>query len=128
MSTLNSGLVIDTLANGPVTTSLVCLNCPLSIYGKDFGNYLICLPLEDMDVIMGVNWLEFNHFYISCYNKTLQFLAPEDKQEDDFISAKELKNCLKMKLKHLQCLPLYIWRVRRLLNGYQWCLNFQRCF
>ena len=55
LSTLNSGLVIDTPANGSVTTSLVCPNCPLSIYGKDFGVDLICLPLEDMDVIMGMN-------------------------------------------------------------------------
>lgn len=48
-----------------------------------------------MDVIMGMNWLEFNHVYINCYNKNLWFLALEDKQEDDFISAKELKELLK---------------------------------
>lgn len=99
LSTLNDGLVVDTLANSAVTTSLVCMNCPLSIYGKDFGIDLICLSLEDMDVIMGMNWLEFNHVYINCYNKILQFLAPKDKQEDDFISAKELKELLKYEAK-----------------------------
>lgn len=88
---MNSGLVFNTPANKSVTTSLVCLNCPLSIYGRDFGIDLICLPLEDIDVIMGINWLELNHVYNNCYNKTLRFLAPEDKKEDYFISTKELK-------------------------------------
>ncbi|XP_050878712.1 uncharacterized protein LOC127082514 [Lathyrus oleraceus] len=88
-------LVINTPANESVTTSLVCLNCPLFIYDKDFGIDLTCLPLKDMDVIMGMNELELNHIYINCYNKTLEFLAPKDKQENDFISAKELKELLK---------------------------------
>ncbi|XP_050897692.1 uncharacterized protein LOC127104549 [Lathyrus oleraceus] len=48
---------------------------------------------------MGMNWLEFNHVYINCYNKTLRFLVPEDKQEDEFISAKELKELLKYEAK-----------------------------
>lgn len=34
---MNGNMVIDTLANGSVTTSLVCLNCLLEIYGRDFG-------------------------------------------------------------------------------------------
>lgn len=55
LSTLNSGLIIDTSTNGSVTTSLVCMNCPLSIYGKEFGIDIICLPLEDINVIMGMN-------------------------------------------------------------------------
>lgn len=79
LSTLNSRLVIDTPTNNSVATYLVCLNFPLSIYNKDFGIDLICLPLEDMDVIMGMIWLKFNHVYINCYNKTLRFLTPEDK-------------------------------------------------
>ena len=55
LSTMNNGLVIETPANGSVTTYLVCLKCPLSIYGKDFCIDLICLPLEDMNEIMGMN-------------------------------------------------------------------------
>lgn len=55
LCTLNSGLLINTPANESVTTSLVCLNIPLSIYGKDFVIDLTFLPLKDMDVIMGMN-------------------------------------------------------------------------
>ncbi|XP_050897503.1 uncharacterized protein LOC127104365 [Lathyrus oleraceus] len=94
LSTLNNGLVINTPTNGSVTTSLVCMNYPLYIYRKDLGIDFF-LSLEDVDGIMGMSWLEFNHVYINCYNKTLWFLTSGDKQEDDFISAKELKELLK---------------------------------
>lgn len=49
-------MVIDIPTNGFVTTSLVCLNCPLSIYGKYFGLDFICLPLSLLDVILRMNW------------------------------------------------------------------------
>lgn len=34
VSSMIGSMVIDTLANGSMTTSLMCLNCPLTIYGK----------------------------------------------------------------------------------------------
>ncbi|XP_050920412.1 uncharacterized protein LOC127138049 [Lathyrus oleraceus] len=34
---MSGSMVIDTPTNGLVTTSLVCLNCPLTIYGRNFG-------------------------------------------------------------------------------------------
>lgn len=66
-------MVIDTPANGSVTTSLVCVKCILTIYGRDFGVDLICLPLSQLDVVLGMNWLEFKCMYINCYSKTLLF-------------------------------------------------------
>ncbi|XP_050878180.1 uncharacterized protein LOC127081998 [Lathyrus oleraceus] len=84
---LSSGLVIDTPTNGSVSTSLICLNFPLSIYSRDFGVDLIFLPLSDHDVILGMSWLEFNHVYINCYNKSVRFLAADEEEEDSFISA-----------------------------------------
>lgn len=69
VSTLSSGLVIDNPTNGSMTNSLICLNCLVSIYGRDFGVDLIFLPLSDLDVILGMSWLEFNHVRINCYNK-----------------------------------------------------------
>lgn len=46
-------MIINTPTNGLVTTS--------------FGVNLICLPLSQLNVILGVNWLEFNHIYINCF-------------------------------------------------------------
>lgn len=42
-------------ANDSVTTLLVCLNFPLTIYGRDFGIDLVCLPLSQLNVILGMN-------------------------------------------------------------------------
>lgn len=39
-------MIIDTLALGPVTTLWICLNCLLTIFGKNFGMDLVCLPVR----------------------------------------------------------------------------------
>lgn len=52
---LGGSMVIDTATIGSVTTSMVCLNNPLTIYGMDFGIGLACLPLSQLDVILGIN-------------------------------------------------------------------------
>ncbi|XP_058774350.1 uncharacterized protein LOC131648626 [Vicia villosa] len=39
-----------------------------------FGIDLGCLPLDQIDVILGMNWLEYNHVYINCFDKTIIFL------------------------------------------------------
>ncbi|XP_020207494.1 uncharacterized protein LOC109792493 [Cajanus cajan] len=45
-------LVVETLTNGPVTTSLVCLKYPLIVSDKQFLVDLICLALSQLDVIL----------------------------------------------------------------------------
>lgn len=79
-------MVIDISSNGLVTTSLVYLNFPLNIYGKDFGVDLICLPLSQLDVILGMNWLEFNCVSINCFDKTVLFPEPEESADSKFLS------------------------------------------
>lgn len=37
ISSMVGSMVIDTLVNGSMNNLLVCLKCPLTIYGKDFG-------------------------------------------------------------------------------------------
>ncbi|XP_058741293.1 uncharacterized protein LOC131613662, partial [Vicia villosa] len=89
LSDMRRSMVIDTPAMGSVSTSFVCLNCPLSIFGRDFGIDLVCLPLEQLDVILGMNWLEFNRVYINCFDKTVIFREISVK-EDLFLSAKQV--------------------------------------
>ena len=59
-----------------MNTSLVCSNCPLSIFDKEFVVDLFCLSLSGLDVILGMNWLEYNYVHINCYNKSLRFSTP----------------------------------------------------
>ena len=62
---------------------------PLSIFRRDFGIDLVCLPLEQLDVILGMNWLKVNRVYINYFEKTVIF--PEvGAKEDWFVSAKQV--------------------------------------
>ncbi|XP_050909213.1 uncharacterized protein LOC127122986 [Lathyrus oleraceus] len=88
VSSMSGEMVIKTPAKGMVTTTSVCLNCPLLIFDKDFSIDLIFLPLENLDVILGMNWLEFNHVYINCYNKPGRFLTPGEEEYVGFLSTR----------------------------------------
>ncbi|XP_050909763.1 uncharacterized protein LOC127123605 [Lathyrus oleraceus] len=61
---------------------------------KDFGIDLICLPLENLDVILGMNWVDLNHVDINCYNKSVRFLTPNEEEGAGFLSTRELKELL----------------------------------
>jgi len=91
MSDMNGEMVVKTPAKGSVTTSLVCLRCPLSMFGRDFEFDLVCLPLSGMDVILGMNWLEYNHVHINCFSKTVYFSSAEEESGAEFLSTKQLK-------------------------------------
>ena len=81
LSFMNGEMFLETPAKGLMTTSLVCLKFPLSIFGRDFTVDLVCLPLSGMDVILGMNWLEFNYVHINCFSKTVRFLLPKKKEK-----------------------------------------------
>ncbi|XP_050897713.1 uncharacterized protein LOC127104575 [Lathyrus oleraceus] len=73
LSSMVGSMVVDTPGNGLVTTSLVCLKCPLIIYGKSFVMDLVCLQLSQLDVILRMNWLEFNRVHTNYFSKTVMF-------------------------------------------------------
>jgi len=91
MSCMNGEMVVETPAKGSVTTSLVCLKCPLSMFGRDFEVDLVCLPLSGMDVILDMNWLEYNHVHINYFSKTVHFSSAEEESEAEFLTTKQLK-------------------------------------
>jgi hypothetical protein len=94
LSPLGGDMVIDTPSSGSITTALVCLSCPLTIYGREFLMDLICLPMKDVDVIMGMNWLQFNRVNIDCYHKLVIFPSLDVDEESGVLSTKELKKLL----------------------------------
>ncbi|XP_058746389.1 uncharacterized protein LOC131619294 [Vicia villosa] len=94
LSFMSGSMVIDTLANGFITIALVYLSFPLTIYGKSFMMDLLCLPLHQIDVILGMNWLEFNYVHINCYSKTMRYPEFGDGGELMFLSAKQVDGLL----------------------------------
>jgi len=55
MSPMSRGMVIYTPSNGSVTNSLVCVKCPVNFGNVHFVLDLVCLPLDHMDVILGID-------------------------------------------------------------------------
>ena len=58
---LHFELLISTPASETVLTSVVCAECPIVVEGRRFKINLICLPLQGLDVILGMDWLAANH-------------------------------------------------------------------
>ncbi|XP_027368276.1 uncharacterized protein LOC113874243 [Abrus precatorius] len=63
---MKCNIVVSTPTNNPVTASHVCLHCPIQIEGKSFLVNLICLPLTNLDIILGMDWLSANHVLLDC--------------------------------------------------------------
>ncbi|XP_058784758.1 uncharacterized protein LOC131659607 [Vicia villosa] len=85
---------MDTPASGSVTTTYVCSRCPLTIFGKRFGMDLACLPLHQIDVILGMSWWEFNYVHITCYTKIVMFPNFSGDGGPMFLSAKQVRELL----------------------------------
>jgi len=55
VSSLNKDMVVETPTSGSMLTSNVCLDCPMEISSRTFLIDLICLPLSQIDVILGMD-------------------------------------------------------------------------
>ncbi|RDX93497.1 Retrovirus-related Pol polyprotein, partial [Mucuna pruriens] len=56
-----------------ITTSSVCLQCPLTVYDKAFLVDLICLPFSQVDIFIGIDWLSTNHVLLKHAIKSIVF-------------------------------------------------------
>ncbi|XP_052724005.1 uncharacterized protein LOC108318885 [Vigna angularis] len=57
---LQYDLVVATPTLGLVKTSTSCARCSVVVEGRQFKVNLICLPLQGLDVILGMDWLSTN--------------------------------------------------------------------
>ena len=55
MSSLLYDMIVSTPIGSRVLTSCVCLDCPIQIESHHFVIDLICLPLHEIDIILGMN-------------------------------------------------------------------------
>ena len=56
---------------------------------------LICLPLSQIDVILGMNWLSSNHVLLNCFDKSVVFDDSRVSEDMMFISANQVVTSLK---------------------------------
>ena len=66
-------LAVSTPALGRVLTNLVCTGCSIEVAGHKFKVNLVCLPLEGLDVILGMDWLSDNHVIMDCRLRSVVF-------------------------------------------------------
>ena len=74
---LGCELLVSTPSSGQVATNSVCAGCSMEVTGRRFKVNLVCLPLEGLDVILGMDWLSNNHIIIDCGRRSLVFLEHE---------------------------------------------------
>ena len=55
MRELGCKLIIATLASSEVSTSFFCVGCAMELVGRRFKVNLIYLPMEGLDVILGMD-------------------------------------------------------------------------
>ncbi|XP_052728500.1 uncharacterized protein LOC128195299 [Vigna angularis] len=73
VSDLGCILVVSTPTSGQISTSSVCVGCPIVVAGRKFKVNLIYFPLKELDVILGMDWLSINHILIDCGQQKLVF-------------------------------------------------------
>ncbi|XP_052723892.1 uncharacterized protein LOC108325741 [Vigna angularis] len=76
-------------AAGGIKTSTVCVRCPIEVEGRRYKVNLICLPLQDLEVILGMDWLATNRILIDCGKKELVF--PGEEEEELSVDRGQLK-------------------------------------
>ena len=87
--------MVGTPTSGYVLTSDVCLNCSMEISGRTFLIDLICLPLIQIDVILGMDWLSSNHVLLNCFDKSGVFDDPAVSKDMMFISTNQVVTSVK---------------------------------
>ncbi|XP_027922632.1 uncharacterized protein LOC114180519 [Vigna unguiculata] len=73
MRELECELIVATPASGKVSTTSMCVGCPMEVAGRRFTLNLICLPMEGLDVILGMDWLSSNDVVIDCGRRRVVF-------------------------------------------------------
>jgi len=74
---LGCELIVSTPASGQVSTNVACIGCLMEVEGRRFKVNLICLPLEGLEVILGMDWLSINHVVLDCGRRIIVFPETE---------------------------------------------------
>ncbi|XP_019465373.1 PREDICTED: uncharacterized protein LOC109363569 [Lupinus angustifolius] len=92
-------LIVSTPTNALVIVSTLCSKCPIVVNNRTFLIDLICLPLSQVDVILGMDWLSTNCVLLNCFDKTMVFNEPSETSNSPScqrsMSANEVKTSLK---------------------------------
>jgi hypothetical protein len=55
VSLLNPPMLVTTATDGGIVANYVCENCPITVSSKTYYIDLVCLPMKQLDVILGMD-------------------------------------------------------------------------
>ena len=74
--TMDFDLIIATPMGDSVVASKLLKNCPVTIGYQEMLVDLVFLDLQDLDVILGMDWLASYHDYVNRFGKRVTFSIP----------------------------------------------------
>jgi len=87
MCDLQCELAVSTLTSGLVKTSSLYARCPVEVERRRYKVNMICLPIQELKVILGIDWLSANCILIDCREKKLLF---PNSEEPELLSSHEV--------------------------------------
>src|ERR1044072_9464259 len=72
-TTLPFDLIVATPADKSLIARTACLHCPVMFKDRVYYANLLCLPLRDLDVILGMDWLARYHVLLDCAQRAVVF-------------------------------------------------------
>jgi len=70
---LGCELIVSTPTSRQIAANAICVGLPIEVVGRRFKVNLICLPLEGLDMILGMDWLTSNYIVIDYGRRSVVF-------------------------------------------------------
>ena len=67
---------MSTLVGRSIVCSQVYRDCGILVHGHEMPADLVLLPLQEFDVILGMDWLSRHRARVDCFAKTVSFESP----------------------------------------------------
>ena len=116
--------MVSTPASGLVKMSPLCARCTMEVKVHKYKVNLICLPLQGLEVIFGMDWLSANHILIDCREKRLSF---PNLEEPELLSS---QGVMKEMQEGAQCYTIFTHLEVEKEEGclfFQWCTSLKMC-
>ena len=82
--TLPEGLqdpnVVSTPLRKNVRADRVHKDCPIVVCGKTMCADLVELPMNDFDIIIGMDWLHICYTFVDCRSRVVRFHFPNEEE------------------------------------------------
>ncbi|XP_016168224.1 uncharacterized protein LOC107610731 [Arachis ipaensis] len=88
---LGYDLMVYNATHEAMVTTLGCPQVPFRVQQCEFVHDLICLPMTDFDLILGLDWLSKKHVFLDCFEKSVCFM-PEGSEAPTVVNHYYLKS------------------------------------